>query len=757
MDRVEQHTLLTWSTSVILPPPNFHECQRIISDLEEDDCKPVVVLVRYGVIPKPSDTTLWGKLTETLFHLLYYYDERTRTLSLSLNGLQFFAVSTRPVISSSIISMVLSRIPTPDRIEALRIQSISKELSVMESTPRPATIAWNHFFDPSLNDYSIGEGIPPNPDMTYHIRRSLTHFRRQVSDRIIWPYSTRRGISQETSRIYMGSVQHIVKPWFDVDRDLNSPISSRDVVAYFLHYGSWIPGYCEMKQRWYPSGLTPRTYFAQGGDAIRVSCYLREFFNDLCDCFIPTERYMRVDGSRLITYDDGYFFIYDLTSFTSNFHEQYSFLCHTADFFRGTNVFCVSTGLTLVPSDLGDLIMEYADTINLNPRYQFSPKILVHTEGLPPPVHKVAGFLGVPGNLATCTLAHGLLISQHLSSVENQSTAGDDGCVGCRNDEHQHDIENTIQLLGIFQSDKGSTTRFQQAASYLKRRFSQVNHQAVMFERVEFIMLSLVNSVKNTDPRFPEISYSPSKLRSSIAKASVQLIRSLFLFTQGVYLTGEREYIMDFLSYVYRVVDLPKGGQLRGMLFDDCDSIRQVQDSLVFPLDSDYLQQDPDVLISERFLPWVVAFPEITDTICSDYSGPWLPGESRTFRMSPHTEKLVKYGWLRRQMTPKRYIVGEDARKFFRRLMKDEIRNLEYEYTCLIPLSVQVLEDLQVYKVGSLQTRKSLGVYGSYGKSYTDLDTPYASVNALSTEQLSHRYMSSLQASQSIGIEELDY
>lgn len=642
-------------------------------------------------------------------------------------------------------------------MKALRTESVSKELRVMESSRPCSTIDWKHFFYYSHSAYSAGKNVPPNPSMTSKIRRALTQYRRSIENKVLWPYSTRKGISEESTRIYLGLTQNLGKPWMDIDTP-TQPVSSRDVVSFFLHYGVWIHGNCELKQRWYPSILTPRTYFAQGGDAIRVSSYLRDFFNDLCDCFLPTDRYARVDGSRLVTYDDGYFFIYDLTSFSSNFHEQLPFLHTLAEFFSETYVYLVSAKLELIRADLGEMIMEYANTINDEPLYWFSRKVFDEDTRPPvPSIHKVAGFLGVPGNLATCTLPHGMLVSQHLDDESKQSCAGDDGCIGCQHDKHQQEIEHTIQLLGIFQPDKGSSTRFQEAASYLKRRFVQEGKHAWMFHRVEYLMLSLVHSFRNTDPRFPELCMDKSKLRSSIAKSVVSLIRSLYIFTNGVYLEGEMEYVLDFLSYVYGYLDLPRGGQLRGMLFDDCDSVRKVRESLVFPLNSEYLKQDPDVLISERFLPWVVAFPEVTSIECSDFSGDWLPGEERVFRMSSIVEKLVKYGWLSRQQTPKRYLVGEDARRFFRRLMKDEIRDLEYKYTCLVTLSSDILSNLGVYQQLSSKHLQTLSRYGNHYKTYRDLDEPEDNVTYHVTLRSSSGYTENQYTSQSFEMGTLEY
>jgi len=453
-----------------------------------------------------------------------------------------------------------------------------------------------------------------------------------------------------------------------------------------------------MKQKWYPSGLSPRTYFAQGGTAIQVSCYLRDFFNELCDCFIPTNRFDRVNPNRLVTYVNGFFFIYDLTSFTSNFHEQGSFLDALSDFFSGVLVFLVGFDLVLSQSDLGILISTYRDRINTNPRYQISARMFEYGSLPPVPlIHHVAGFLGVPGNLATCTFGHGVLVAQHTDSTSRQSCAGDDGNIAVRHHGDVKMVSDTIRLLGIFQDEKGYST-IDGSSVYLKRRFVQEGIRGVIQERVEFVMLSTVNAFRKPDPRYPEISEDRGRLRQSIAASVATLIRSLFTFTNGLYEEGEVQLIMAYLGYIYDVAELPKGGEIRGIVVDDSQLVRYVKTPVVFPLDPEYLTSEPDLLFSSQFCPWAVTIPDTTDTEIFDFQGDWLIGEERSCRLFGPLEKLVKYGWLSKRQVPRKTLIGPDAKKFFRRLLRDEIESLEYTYTALKDLTTRQLQELGIYE-----------------------------------------------------------
>lgn len=680
-------------------------------------------LVRFGVIPTPRDKAIWDKLPESLRKRFFSASEHSEEQTLRRDGQVFFGISTRPLLSSILISMILSNIPPKEYIDHQIVQSVSKELSVMESIPRPSTIDWNTIFNIDKRYWKLSDECVPNPSLHKEILHGLHQLRDRMDMKLIWPYSTRKGVSEETARGYLSRVLDRKRPWYKEEN--GTIVSSTDVVANYLHYGEWISGDCEMKQKWYPSGLTPRTYFAQGGDAIRVSCYLRDFFNDVCDSFLPTDRYARVDGSRLVTYNNGYFFIYDLTSFTSNFHEQRAFLSALSDFFYGVPVFLVGPGLELILQDLGEMIAEYRDVVNTEPPYRLSPKLFnLNGRESPRLKHHVSGFLGVPGNLATCTYPHGVLVAQHTDSTKRQSCAGDDGCVGCKDTKHEKMISSSIQRLGIFQTEKGSRTIDGQAASYLKRRFLQNGVSGFLVERVEFLMLSVVNAFREPDPRFPALSDDRGKLRRSIASSVCTLIRSLYAYSNGVYLPGELEIILDFLEYVYRVAELPRKGEIRGIIVDDSELRKSVDGSVVFPLEESFLTNDPDLIFSERFTPWVVVVPEMTDTLISDFSGDWSVGTERACRMDFSLEKLVKFGWLERKQTPKRVLIGPDARAYFRRLIRDEIESLEFEYTALINISDETLQELGIYEYQLPSVSRPRKRRKFYHRLYHDFDDP---------------------------------
>jgi hypothetical protein len=407
-----------------------------------------------------------------------------------------------------------------------------------------------------------------------------------------------------------------------------------------------------------------------------------------------------------------------------------------ASFFRSTIVYLIGPHLNLIERSLGDMIDEYCDTVNDLPPYEFNERILNFSLDSITFFHHVAGFLGVPGNLATCTLAHGISIGVTTKDDDRQSCAGDDGNVGVADDEEEDEIALTIHSLGLFNEDKASRTKESKRGSYLKRPFKQVDKHGEMIERVDFPLMGAVNLMNHDDPRFPELSKDRSQLRKSIAASVAKLVRDLYTHSSGYYSPGVLEYILLFLKQVYAKGALPTAGMVRGFYGSDLDlQSFAIEAAVVFPLSERYFRRDPDVVLTEDFLPWIVDVPVWTDDkiTFSELEG-WPKGQVKIGRSNPVLEKLVKLGYLSRRETERITLVGEEARLHFRRYTMHDFMRQEYEYE---PLSD--LTSLQLKCVGLTGSDEYLlkrQVYGNdvaipmrFSRGYHDLDSVEFSVS----------------------------
>lgn len=716
------------TTDTLHHHPNLHQVRRLIDSLEETDLKGCISLVRFGSIPTPNDSILLSKISDTLFRRLLQPINDTYGFRLTIDGRTFFSVSTNPLISSSIISFALARIPSDNYMDMARASSMSKEINVMESSARRSTIDWRAFFRHPASQVCLDLYPEENSWHMYEtIYRGFVDFRRRIKHQRMWPYSTLRGVSTPSSKLYWEEIRSdssFPERLIPADR----PVSSRDLVRRWIHTGKWTNGPCELRQRWYAHGLVPRTYFAQGGDAVRVSSYLRDFFNDFADCYLPTERYSRVDANRLETYVGGYFFIYDLTSFTSNFHEQTSFLEAASSFFRTTTVYLVGPNLELQEHTIGELLREYIDTINTRAQCTIHEGLIDVGLDLLTLTHRVAGFLGVPGNLAMCTLPHGLHIGPTVDSTRKQSCAGDDAAIGVQDHEHEKRVQRKARELGILQDEKVSGTRNGAASSYLKRKFEQVGQHAVLQNRVDFPLLAPVFSIHKPDPRFPSLSDDPSSLRVKVAGSTASFIRKLFETTSGEYeFTDVAEYILEFIRIIYKTAGLPEDGRVRRLYGSEVSRIeRSIEAPVVFPLSLKYLYRDPDICLAEDLLPWTVEVPVLTDETLNFIPGEsWRQNDSRKCRSNAIADKLVVLGFLEKEQSDRMVLRGSHARKYFRRLLLREVKEQEFVYTPTQTLTSEQLHAVGLIEGGEvIRTRKPPRPPIFTNRVYYDYDEP---------------------------------
>jgi len=85
----------------------------------------------------------------------------------------------------------------------------------------------------------------------------------------------------------------------------------------------------------------------------------------------------------------------------------------------------VGEGISLTEHDLGALIDAYTDQTTDFAEFVVSKKLLPDEEDRVWR-HQCAGFLGIPGNLITCTLAHGLALASLYDSETELQVPGDD-------------------------------------------------------------------------------------------------------------------------------------------------------------------------------------------------------------------------------------------------------------------------------------------------------------------------------------------
>jgi len=457
-------------------------------------------------------------------------------------------------------------------IKATYARLLAKEMSVMESSPLPRTINYDCFF----GDYQVPlhPTMDPNPLQAARIHTIIDHWVSELCDKdVIFPYMTSKLVSKHTQEM----VSDVYPDYTTFEEE---GATQPDLENVYLRYGDVLSGgSCEVKQRWYTSGLVPRTYYAAGSDAYHKSKYLRDAFNRLCDLLPPTERFARVNTRRIVLSSPAsHAIIYDLTSFTSNMHEQRHFLDRLSLYCRGRHVRIMDSIEGIIEVDLGVLIDQYND-LNKNPTYS-SSKLLGKGLFLD---HHIAGFLGVYGNLATCTFLHGAVMSCVVESFQQLGIAGDDGIIDSYDDWMTF---FAIRLLGLMEESKGYSTIDPGNQVYLKRPVRQFG--ARIYSE-SFALYSMLEHIfEEDDKRFFPAPRSKLERKKSLASSIVSYLRSL----RPLLLDRDRlTEVRKFLGMVYSRAQFPECGHVPYLHLDFGSHQKTLPSVLVPSLDS--IGQDP--------------------------------------------------------------------------------------------------------------------------------------------------------------------
>lgn len=590
-------------------------------DLSFGERKALITLSRSQSIPDQcSSPILYGKVKPILDKLVIEPPFESLAQSLKSEGHLVIRLLSSPLTTGLLIVYALGVELSDEEVLLGKEESFHKELLATQTDRRESTWNWDSFFNLSpLGSTDIVHPLFPRQTSLQHsFAFRLLRFESSIRGRVILPHYSRRGVSSETSGRLLARL-----PQYRIFKRYRGPLStfhrsldprnvtSLDVVHHYIRTGDWMFGRTELKQRWYPSGLLPRTYFSWGGDAIALSGYLRNFFNDLADCFDPTHRKNRVQPDWLRHPDrkstNGFLF-YDLTSFTSWFHEHEPFLRALARRFKGVIVYLSGFDLTLTSHDLGDLIDAYTDGLNNLPSFVVDNRVFKRIDYCDREfVHQCAGFLGVPGNLVTCTLAHGLAQAALQESPRCLQVPGDD--VGCPyvSENHANDIGVCAKTLGVLQFDKVYCTPG--ISVYLKRLVLDLHSRLDLAPMLIFPLLPyLINPEKSY--RSNRFRLPPVKtLRPRCARVLVAFQRDLWNLTRGDLDSESEEIILLFLRRVHDMVGLPWGPIFQGHLYgiDDEEQERYPNITLKFSVDDDdCLRKSPDIEFASKHVTSMV-------------------------------------------------------------------------------------------------------------------------------------------------------
>jgi hypothetical protein len=673
----------------------LRELSQMCSSLSLVERKALITLARSQSIPSATESPILFSKVSCVLNKLCLHPPFTDLYNtpFSIAGNAVLELLLSPVLTGLIIVFALGSPFSDDEMSTSFRNSFHKELLATQTRRACGEWNWDVLFGLTpMKSNMVHPLYPIMSPLQFKFQGPLNNFRLRLQDRIILPHYSRRGVSRETAESLLNRIDkrarygiHGPRSTYHHSLDRRN-ITSLDVVHHYIRTGNWIHGRTQLRQAWTPNILVPRSYFAWGGTAIAASTYLRNFFNDLADCFPPTHRKNRVQRNWLYDPDvpPGGFFFYDLTSFTSWFHEQVPFLTSCAKAFSGTYVYLVGEDLSLTYHNVEALILGYIDHCNDFPPFVLSEKLGTYgpDSEFVSLRHLCAGFLGVPGNLATCTLAHGLAIASRFDNIHQLQVPGDDVGGSYSDALDRFDKMRCAQTLGRLQMDK--VYHFPEVAVYLKRLAVDNGSSVDLADMLIYPLLPYLineqldrNSIR-TPYRLPDADQIIRRACSVI----VTFMRDLWKLTHGDITDSEGSLILSFLQGIHDRLQIPYGAVWQSRFY--CDEGSKKHDHLKgvtikFPvIDISDLRCNPDIRFADRYVE-VMHIRDIQGQVISKTTEDLREGETLVVKKTRGWSFLEDMGYIKIRGIPGEVVtlIGPDAKTAFLHTHKPDLIEVE--------------------------------------------------------------------------------
>lgn len=381
--------------------------------------KPLLSLARYGRFPLNEHSAFTQKTMAAITAIVQYaFGTNSTTQTLPFKDIAIRLKSKYPDFDDPITRGIVVQMcelvrMTREDEEKTRTEALWKEVSVYRriGVVRPV-IDWDSMW--------VGGSLVSEVEMTQwsetDIAYSLSKAIDRIQSRTLYPSMSRKLLPSRSKEWLRERPQQLFE-----DPDLSTPA---ELEKFYIVHGVHFHGPAEIKQRWYMHGLTPRTYATAGETAFTYSKYLKDVWNLFWNAFPPTEKFNRVDISRIRRRSAKYSFaMYDLTTFTSNLETHRDFVLALSRRCTNVKVEVMDGRRGFCTQSLSFLLEEYATYLCQAVTWYTE---LGGLDFIEEEVHAVAGLLGIIGNIASCGLAHGIFLRTLVESLDEEGVAGDD-------------------------------------------------------------------------------------------------------------------------------------------------------------------------------------------------------------------------------------------------------------------------------------------------------------------------------------------
>lgn len=570
---------------------------------------------------------------------------------------------------SGFISMMVRSAPCTDEeeIEGIIDAGVEKELAAATGLYHPLAFDWSAIFHPSRRHRSTTALCPGYPidghlhDEVYHaIRRAM----QKISSRPIYPDYSNRTLG----RVASFNLSLLAPICWEIEIE-NTTLG---LERLYHRCGAWVCGETEVRWSWKYGELKPRVYYARGPNQYYASRYIQTIFNTLVDSLPVTHRFERFFLNQELA-DAELLFIYDYESFTSRLHEVVNFVEALAVLGTGVQVTIVDTYGGPTIQDLGGMLREYNEMCQHSPLFD-AARVTESPHEREYFLRHNCGMLGVPGNISSCTLLHGIHLSIILGTLKWKAV-GDDA-IGAGIVDSRRDLHSCLSNIGILSEAKmeywkavgdEGFDRDDTTWQYIKRPIDRVINQIFSKHQIVFPPVAILLDWMD---KFHSVSRVESEYLR-MKKVANMLLAFARQFQDRDLLEGEEQFVDRFLFIIRKKTGLD----------DYCDKVRvnllypyairsgQVVEDMIYDRWNQVVRlpeflgasfQVPEVLTNREFiggstrgiklaqdLGYAVTSPRLRSVIVRDYPEDVERFLSRDFR--PTYDISLSYdtpGWL---------------------------------------------------------------------------------------------------------------
>jgi hypothetical protein len=307
-----------------------------------------------------------------------------------------------------------------DSVEETLQGGIEKEIAASVNKYRPKKMDYKCMFSDNTNHRSapLYEGIPGDPIVANSLYSAFCHARTKLYGSVLWPDVGMKTVGDQVSEEFWTHYWLNGQGW---KTDMH--VTCGDLERLYAETGTKIGGPVEMRSAWRYNELKPRIYFARGGKTFHSSKYVQAIFNTILESFPEVAKVDRYLEPSIIIAPNETSVIYDYESFTSSLEEIKNFTAQLALFMGEVEVTIIDSESGPMQTTVGEILWQY--NLDCNTYAEFDAEKLVRSLEFRQLFH-TCGMLGVPGNISSCTLLHGILI-RFIAGIGKGRSVGDDG------------------------------------------------------------------------------------------------------------------------------------------------------------------------------------------------------------------------------------------------------------------------------------------------------------------------------------------